>query len=90
MKESKLASDQPHFYTMVTAIHASDLIAKYGTDALKKKLVQMARLSDGKTKAPAGKARQFKEYMELSSKQTTHPGRRTSRQALFEEILEEL
>jgi hypothetical protein len=90
ISKSRLATDQPHNYTMLTAIHGLDLIGAYGKDELGRKLREMANLVDGKRKAPDGKGKAFKEYMDLSSAKTTHPGRRTTRQALFAEILQVL
>jgi hypothetical protein len=90
VKTSRLAKDQPHFYTMVTSLHALRLIDQYGYDDLKRRLVNMSRIIDGKTSPPKGKAKALKQYMELSSKQTTHPGRRASRQNLFAELIESL
>jgi len=88
VKASRLATDQPHFYTMVTSVHALKLMEQYGQPVLRKKLFQMSKLIDGKIMAPKGKKKAFDEYMALSSKQTTHPGRRNARQELFAEILE--
>jgi hypothetical protein len=89
-KKSRLATDQPHFYTLVTSIHSLGLLDKYATGDLKKKLAELARLVSGKGKPPKGMSKVFNEYMELSSKQTTHPGRRASRQARFAELVEAL
>jgi hypothetical protein len=88
IKESRLAKDQPHFYTMVTAILALNLIGQYGSDDLQRRLAAMSQIIDGKAHAPRGMAKVLKEYMELSSKQTTHPGRRAARQERFAELLE--
>ena len=88
VKTSKLVADQPHFYTMVTSIHAVDLIDHFGAMELKSRLERLAQIIDGKDKAPKGKAKVLKEYIALSSKQTTHPGRRKARQELFVELVE--
>jgi hypothetical protein len=90
VKTSRLAKDQPHFYTMVTSLHALSLIDQYGEDDLKRRLVKMSRILDEKERPPKGKGNAFKEYVELSSKQTTHPGRRASRQKLFAELIASL
>ena len=90
IKKSKLATDQPHFYTMVTSISALGLIAKYGRQDLKRRLIELAAVVDGKKAAPTGKKEALGKYLSLSSKQTTHPGRREERQALFAELLEAL
>jgi hypothetical protein len=87
IKDSKLATDQPHFYTMVTSIYSLDLFTQYSESALKEKLVNLSHLIDGLATPPRGKAAVLKEYLDLSSKQTTHPGRRESRQEKFAELL---
>ena len=87
VESSKLVSDQPHFYTMVTSIHAMNLIEDFGSPVLKNKLAGLAEVIDGKKKAPIRKSKTRKEYMDLSSKQTTHPNRRKSRQELFVDLL---
>ena len=40
VKTSKLVADQPHFYTMVTSIHAVDLLGQFGAMTLKRVLLQ--------------------------------------------------
>ena len=54
---SKLATDQPHFYTMVTSIHALGLIDKYGAGELRRKLIVLSRIIDAKTPPPKGMAK---------------------------------
>jgi hypothetical protein len=90
VKTSKMATDQTHFYTMITSIHTLHLVNHYGIATLKKKLVKLSRIIDGKAQPPQGKVNAFREYMELSSKQTTHPGRRATRQERFAELVEVL
>jgi hypothetical protein len=86
VKVSKLATDQPHFYTMVTAVYGLGLMERFGD--LERRLVEISKLIDGKQQPPRGTTKTLKDYMELSSKQTTHPGRRASRQGLFVTLLE--
>jgi len=86
IKASKLATDQPHFYTMVTSIYTLGMVNKY--DDLGRRLGAVAKMVDGAAAAPHGKGQTLKQYMELSSKQTTHPGRRDDRQRLFAELVE--
>lgn len=88
MKESRLARDQPHFYTMVTSLLATPIEKQYGTDDLKRRLLEVSRVLDKKAAAPKGKHAALKEYMELSSRQTTHPGRRDARQKLFLDLID--
>ena len=84
IRASKLATDQPHFYTLVTTLHT---LVDFD-DSLKGRIHEVALMVDGKRAAPHGYAAKLKEYMDLSSKQTTHPGLRASRQKLFTELLE--
>jgi hypothetical protein len=88
MKASRLATDQPHFYTLATSIHALDLVGKYGLPKLNQKVTAFAKIVEGKRKPPQGTSKAFREYMDLASQKTTHPGRRDARQAAFAEILE--
>ena len=88
MKTSKFASDQPHFYTMVTSILSTGIEGTYGAEELKRRLVRVSLVIDKKVPAPKGKSHVIKEYLDLSSKQTTHPGRRADRQKLFLELVE--
>lgn len=84
MQNSKLMTDQPHFYTMVTTLHALGTL----DDSIKGKIAKVALMIDDRNPAPKGYGGKLKEYMELSSKQTTHPGRRASRQQLFTDLLD--
>jgi len=90
MKRSRFATDQPHFYTMVTSVLSLNLRQLYGDAELKRKLIAFAALMSGDSKPPREISKSFREYMALSAKQTTHPGRRASRQAEFARIIEAL
>lgn len=69
---------------MVTTLHTLVTL----DDSLKKKIHEVALMIDDKQPAPHGHAAKLKEYMDLSSKQTTHPGRRAYRQKLFTDLLD--
>lgn len=90
VSKSRLATDQTYFYTMITTIIDADLLEKYMPDNLKKKLSSFANIIDGKTKTPASLLGTIKKFKELSTKQTTHPGRRTDRQTQFLKAIGEL
>ena len=81
VKESRLASDQPHFYTLTTSIIDLDLMKKYPD--LKERLARLAKLLDSPRGASAAVKADLKRYLDLSKRQTTHPGRRQERQTLF-------
>jgi Protein of unknown function DUF262 len=88
MKASRLATDQPHFYTLATSIHALGLVEKYGLPKLKQKVTAFAKIVEGKRKPPQGTSKAYREYIDMASQKTTHPGRRDARQAAFAKILE--
>ena len=80
--DSKLATDQPQFYTLVTTLISSGILDQYGEAELIRRLIAFrdATLSGsltGKLKALIA------EYHELSARQTTHPSRRERRQQVL-------
>jgi len=84
--DTPLATDQTYFYTMITSLISGKLLDKYDDSVLQNKLVEFASM----LAAPAKRGslrKTFSEYMELSQKQTTHPGRRDERQKRFIEII---
>jgi hypothetical protein len=83
---SRLATDQTHFYTMVTSISRADLIKTYGANALLKKLDAMATLLGG-AKPPSTVKKKFDRYQELSVSKTTDASRRSERDKLFVELV---
>jgi Protein of unknown function DUF262 len=88
MKKSRLATDQTHFYTMVTSLFALDLQERYGLAELKRKMEVFAGILDNQSPPPKGTSKRFRQYMELSSRQTTNPGRREDRQKAFEGLMD--
>jgi len=88
--EMRLATDQTHFYTMVTALIASDLM-DLPQASLTKRLIAFGRVVDGGP-LPNSKSLQriFEQYLEISSKQTTDVSRRVERQRLFIQAIREL
>jgi len=85
---SRVATDQTHFYTMVTSMSKSDLLARYGESQLLKKLEAFAALLTGATKAPAGLKKPFESYRDLSVSKTTDASRRVERDRLFTQIID--
>jgi hypothetical protein len=83
LKESKLAVNQIHFYTMITAIIAKDLLGDFTEAELIRKLAALGQIVDDKANAPAELKTTIKRYRELSEKQTTHVNRRQARQGEF-------
>lgn len=88
IKNSKLATDQPRFYTLATSIHALGLMEKYGLPELKRKVSGFAKIVDEKQSPPKGTLKAYREYTDMASKQTTNPGRRDARQEAFAKIIE--
>jgi hypothetical protein len=90
---SRLARDLPHFYTMVTTLLSSDLLAADGAPpkypSVRAKLMAFTKLLDEKNPAPALQG-PLQEYKEASARQTTDPGRRRTRQEKFLAILASL
>ncbi len=90
--KSRLATDQTHFYTMVTSIINGGLLARFSANALKKKLATFGELLDGKSRVPRDRSlsRSIKRYQEISAKQTTDSSRRLQRERLFIQIISAL
>lgn len=90
--QSRLATDQTHFYTMITSICEKDLVDNDGPDALKKKLAKFGALLDA-SKPPHGMKKMWglvREYLELSAKQTTDVSRRSLRGSRFVDLIQAL
>ena len=89
---SRLATDQTHFYTMITALEDSGLLARYGESALRQKLVRFGEILD--TKIPVPDSRKLrnlvKGYQDITAKQTTDSSRRMIRGQVFSQIIAEL
>ncbi|ABS64804.1 protein of unknown function DUF262 [Parvibaculum lavamentivorans DS-1] len=94
--ESRLARDLPHFYTMVTTLLSSELLDAGGAAPdypnVRRKLLAFSKLIKEGAKPPKSQtvAEALSEYMGAAAKQTTHPGRRTTREQKFLEILDTL
>jgi hypothetical protein len=83
--ETRLATDQTHFYTMATALLESDLLAATDHAVLTHKLARFGNILDGKEPVPRNKAlrAEIKSYLEAAAKQTTDTSKRQSRGANF-------
>jgi GGDEF domain-containing protein len=84
LEESRLATDQTHFYTMATALLSGDLLTRFGEDALIAKLTKFASVIE---KAPDPQMalttpieKSIARYRELSTEKTTDATRRKERQ----------
>ena len=82
LKKSKLATDQPQFYTLITTLLSTDVLQRFGEVELIRKLTELGKLIDtGGT--PKDDRKTIDEYKELSIRTTTHPSRRARRQQLL-------
>lgn len=85
--DSRLATDQTHFYTMVTSLLSSDLLKHYSEDALTARLVKFSNLIEKPhdphifSTDPLEQA--IAKYRELSTEKTTDAVRRKDRQQEF-------
>jgi hypothetical protein len=89
---TRLATDQTHFYSMVTAIIGGGLLDKIGLVTLGDKLVRFSNIIEGGESLPEGHpaAVNIKKYMDISAKQTTDVSRRDERQKQFISAIETL
>jgi hypothetical protein len=87
---SKLATDQPEFYTVVTSLLSTDLLTRYAHADLAKKLVRFDEIAQGDGPTSDSIAGMVEEFKKLSEKQTTHPRSREERQKLFYKVLESI
>jgi Protein of unknown function DUF262 len=83
---SRLATDQTHFYTMITSLLTVLLDGPHSQRELRRKLTEFARLISSKQPSD----RDVQAYLELSSKQTTDADKRKERQKKFVEIITRL
>jgi uncharacterized protein DUF262 len=82
---TRLATDQTHFYTMVTALIGGGLLDSIGAGPLTNKLGRFANILEGNETLPEEHAasEHIKKYRETSAKQTTDVSRRDDRQTQF-------
>jgi hypothetical protein len=88
----RLATDQTHFYSMVTSIIAGDLLDKGDPEMLMNKVVKFSSILEEKLAIPDDHpaAAPIKRYRETSTKQTTDVSRRETRQKEFIAAIEAL
>jgi hypothetical protein len=87
----RLATDQTHFYIMITSLIGGDLLVHFSESDLVQKLVAFARILDGAAMPKDKKlASAIKRYQEVSARQTTDVVRREERQTKFIEAISAL
>jgi hypothetical protein len=87
--QSKLATDQPQFYTLVTTLLATDLLARYAEAELMRRLLDFRKALEN-PKAFRSLTKLAVEFQEESAKQTTHPSRRQRRQEILVSAIDAL
>lgn len=85
LRQSRLATDQPYFYTMATTFMTTDLIDVFDYD-IPHRLEAVAGLLED-PKANPEFAQDVLRFMDLAKSKTTHPNRRKERQALFGKLI---
>jgi hypothetical protein len=84
LAESRLATDQTHFYTMATALLSGDLLSRFDEDTLIAKLTRFASLIEKNPDSQAGHTTSLEKavarYRDLSTEKTTDAARRKERQ----------
>jgi hypothetical protein len=81
-----LATDQTRFYTFVTALISTDLVAQYGEPELIARLQAVARIMDAEsvpTSVSKKLATSVRKFVQIASDRTTDTPRREERQKLF-------
>lgn len=81
--ETRFATDQTHFYTMTTALLASDLLDRVPADELADLLTEFGLALDGEVAKNKKFSQELRVYKDLSAKQTSDPSRRRERQSTF-------
>ena len=90
LAESKMATDQPQFYTLVTTLLCTDLLERYTRTELQKRILTAAKIIDGTTAVPEMLKRAVGDYNAAATKQTTHPARREKRQNVLIRLIDEV
>ncbi len=85
---SKLATDQPQFYTLVTTLLSTDVMTRFSSD-LGTRLLFAAQALDGQIQPPSGLNKNIKLFRDFATKQTTNPDRRERRQEILLKLIEQ-
>jgi hypothetical protein len=90
IRNTPLATDQTHFYTLVTALIATDLVTRFPEAQLLAKLGAFGEILSARARRPNRVASEYHRYMLLSSDRTTDTPRREERQQRFLDIVSAL
>jgi hypothetical protein len=86
--QTKFATDQPQFYTLVTTLLSTDLVEKYEHRDLEKRIFEASKIIEGTAPAPRRMNKSIEEYRVAATKQTTHPARREKRHEVLVRLLD--
>jgi hypothetical protein len=83
LAKTRLAREVPQFYTMVTCLLSSNLLAADGAapnyPGVRRRLFAFAQLLDAsKSPSDEGLAKDIREYRQVAARRTTDPGQRKS------------
>ena len=87
---TKLATDQPQFYTLITTLLSTDLLTRYKHPELAKRIVAFAGMVDDSSTTPRNLKRTVDSYKVAATKQTTNPNRRAERHSALLKALKEV
>lgn len=87
LRSSSFATDQPQAYTLITTLLSRDLMDTY-TD-LDRRLLEVAKMIEGVTALTAKQKRLLADYKTASTKQTTHPSQRNTRQKILMQLIKQ-
>jgi len=90
LAKTKLATDLPQFYTLVTTLLSTDLLSRYPHPELEKRILAVAKIIDETEPTPALWKRAVGDFRAASAKQTTHPSKREKRQQILLRLLNEM
>jgi hypothetical protein len=85
---SRLATDQTYFYTMLTTVLKNDLNVGIPEPDLMRKLAAIGEVLDGQAKAPKPLKAEFTALETESKKQTTDLSKRLERERLFLQLVQ--
>lgn len=87
LASTDLATDQTHFYTLVTSLISTDLMSRFDEDELAEKLIAFGAIIAKEKAKPKELAKRIDRYISLSNDRTTDSERRDIRRDLFVEIV---
>lgn len=90
LAKTRLATDQTHFYTMMSVLINDAKKNQQQDPKLISKMIAFDGLLKNHRKAPAKIKADVSRYLELSEKQTTDASKRSEREILFRDILASL